>query len=167
MPKQDWSINTGEAYEGEMYGLAATNSQRFTYLVEGSMTRYGMGVQVGTSYNHIKLGAKSGKVLGITLRENKQESATRPGDGTVLLKEGTPLAVMLEGGVVVKLDTAITGEDIGCSDSGTFGAVDATHIKCVNVKALKYPAAAGDVIPVLVSMSPFDAASAPAVKTPA
>lgn len=154
MPKQEWSINTKEAYAGEQYGLATTNSQRLTYSTDAEMSAYGVAVVQGAAYNTIKVGLTAkGSILGITMRELKLESKTRPGDGTVLIPKGQPLGVMLEGPIMVKLETAITGETIGVSAAGKFGAVAATYFEAENVKALKFPAAAGDVIPVYVAVA--------------
>lgn len=154
MPKQEWSINTGEAYAGEQYGLATTNSQRLTYSTDAEMSAYGMAVVQGAKSNTIKVGlTKKGSILGITMRELKLESKTRPGDGTVLIPKGQPLGVMLEGPIMVKLKTAITDSTVGVSASGEFGAVDATYFEAENVKALKYPASAGEVIPVYVAVA--------------
>lgn len=160
MPKQDWTINTGEAYAGEQYGIVTTNSQRLTYSTEVEMSHYGLAVQQGAAYNTIKLGSDAGVVLGITMRELKLESRTRPGDGTVLIPVGQPLGVMLSGPIMVKLVTAITDVTIGVSATGEFGGVDATYIEALNLKALKYPAAAGDVIPVMINVLP-DTPAAP------
>lgn len=154
MPKQEWSINTGEAYAGEQYGLATTNSQRLTYSTDAEMSAYGLAVVQGAKSNTIKVGlTAAGSILGITMRELKLESKTRPGDGTVLIPKGQPLGVMLEGPITVKLKTAITNATVGVSASGEFGAVDSTYFEAKNVKALKYPAAAGDVIPVYVAVA--------------
>lgn len=150
MPKQDWSINTGNAYAGEVYGLAFTNSQRLTYSTDAEMTKYGLAVQQGAASNTIKVGHDTGAILGITMRETKLESKTRPGDGTILIPKGQPLAVMLDGPIMVKLVTGITDANIGISATGEFGGVASGYTKAVNVKPLKYPAAAGDVIPVMV-----------------
>lgn len=153
MPKQDWSINTGEAYAGEQYGLATTNSQRLTYSTDAEMSEYGVAVQQGVAANTIKPGHAAGEILGVTMREIKLESKTRPGDGTVLIPKGQPLAVMLEGPVMVQLKTAITSASIGISAAGAFGGVDSTYVKATNVKALRWPAAIGDVVPVMVSLA--------------
>ena len=153
MPVQTWSINTGEAYAGEQYGLATTNSQRLTYNVDAEMSEYGVAVQQGVAYTTIKVGHNVGEILGITMRELKLESKTRPGDGTVLIPKGQPLAVMLEGPVMVKLVTAITDANIGISATGGFGGVAAGYTKATNVKALRFPAKAGDVIPVMVNLA--------------
>lgn len=153
MPVQTWSINTGTAYAGEQYGLATTNSQRLTYSVEAEMSEYGIAVQQGAAFNTVKVGHDAGEILGITMREIKLESKTRPGDGTVLIPKGQPLAVMLEGPVMVKLVTPITDSNIGISATGGFGGVAADYTKATNVKALKYPADAGEVVPVMVSLA--------------
>ncbi|QHJ79817.1 MAG: hypothetical protein [Caudoviricetes sp.] len=155
MPKQDWNINTGTGAAGDVYGLAFTNSQRFTYCLDADLKAYGLGVQQGVRSDTVKIGANAGQVLGITMRQNVNESATRPGDGTVLLKAGSAQAVMVEGPIQVKLKTAITDRTIGVSATGEFGKVDATYIECTNVTAMKYPAAAGDVIPVMVYLTPL------------
>ena len=153
MPVQTWSINTGEAYAGEQYGLATTNSQRLTYNVDAEMSEYGVAVQQGVASNTIKVGHNAGEILGITMRELKLESKTRPGDGTVLIPKGQPLAVMMDGPVMVKLVTAITDANIGISATGGFGGVAAgSYTKATNVKALRFPAKAGDVIPVMVNI---------------
>ena len=152
MPKQDWNINTKPAYAGEQYGLATTNSQRLTYSTDAEMSVYGLAVQQGAASNTIKVGHDTGRVLGVTMRELKLESKTRPGDGTVLIPKGQPLAVMLEGAVVVKLKTAITDANIGVSAAGEFGGVASGYTKAVNIVALEYPASAGDVIPVMINL---------------
>lgn len=151
MPVQTWSIETGKAYAGEQYGLATTNSQRLTYSLEEAQSHYGVAVQQGAAANTIKAGHVSGEILGVTMRENKQESRTRPGDGTILLPVGTPLTVMLDGPVMVKLETAITDEVVGVSATGLFGGVGAGYTQATNVRALRWPAAAGEVIPVMVN----------------
>lgn len=154
MPKQDFTINTGDAYAGEQYGLATTNSQRLTYNTDAEMSHYGLAVVQGVASNTIKVGLTAkGSILGITMRELKLESRTRPGDGTVLIPKGQPLGVMLEGPIMVKLKTAITDAAIGVSAAGEFGGVAATYFEADNVKALRYPAAAGDVIPVYVAVA--------------
>lgn len=154
MPKQDFTINTREAYAGEQYGLATTNSQRLTFNADADMSAYGIAVVQGAASNSCKVGlTAAGSILGITMRELKLESKTRPGDGTVLIPKGYPLGVMLEGPIMVKLKTAITSAAIGVSAAGEFGGVDATYFEADNVKALRYPAAAGDVIPVYVAVA--------------
>lgn len=158
MPKQDWNINTKPAYAGEQYGLATTNSQRLTYSTDAAMDTYGVAVQQGVASNTVKVGHDAGAILGITMRELKLESKTRPGDGTVLIPKGQPLGVMLEGAITVKLQTAITGKELGINPKGLFGAVasgtgDAVYTKATNVVALQYPAAAGDVIGVMINMT--------------
>lgn len=152
MPKQDWNINTKEAYAGEQYGLATTNSQRLTYSTEAEMSHYGLAVKQGAKANTIVVGHNAGEVLGITMRELKLESKTRPGDGTVLIPVGQPLGVMLEGPIMVKLVTAISSADIGISATGEFGGVAGSYTKATNVKALRWPAAAGDVVPVMINL---------------
>lgn len=153
MPKQDWNINTKEAYAGEQYGLATTNSQRLTYNAGAEMSVYGLAVKQGATDKEVVVGHNAGEILGITMREIKLESRTRPGDGTVLIPKGQPLGVMLEGPIMVKLGTAIDSATVGVSDAGVFGKVDSTYIEATNVKALRYPAAAGDVVPVYVAMA--------------
>lgn len=154
MPKQDWNINTKEAYAGEQYGLATTNSQRLTYSTDAEMSAYGLAVVQGAKDNTIKVGLTAeGPILGITMRELKLESRTRPSDGTVLIPVGQPLGVMLEGPIMVKLKAAITDEAIGVSATGEFGGVAASYFAATNVKALRFPAAAGDVIPVYVAVA--------------
>ena len=155
MPKQDWNINTGEAYAGEQYGLATTNSQRLTYSTEVAMAHFGLAVQPGAKYNTCKPGHAAGKILGVVMRQNILESKTRPGDGTINIPVGQPLGIMLEGPVMVKLITAITDSKVGVSATGEFGGVAAgTYTECTNAVALKYPAAAGDVIPIIINVIP-------------
>ena len=155
MPKQDWNINTGEAYAGEQYGLATTNSQRLTYSTEVAMSHYGLAVQQGAKYNTCKLGHASGQILGVVMRQNILESKTRPGDGTINIPVGQPLGIMLEGPIMVKLVTAITDSKVGVSDAGEFGGVaPGTYTECTNAVALKYPANAGDVIPIMINVIP-------------
>lgn len=155
MPVQEWRINTREAYAGEQYGLATTNSQRLTYNAEVEMANFGLAVIQGTESNQVKLGAPvNGKILGVTMRQINIESATRPGDGTVAIKPGWPLGVMISGPIMVKLKTPITDENVGVSAVGEFGGVDSTYLAPDNVKALRWPAAAGDVIPVMINVLP-------------
>lgn len=153
MPKQDWSINTGRAAAGDVYGLAFTNSQRLTYMAEAAMGAYGLAVVKGATARSCKVGHDTGEILGITMRQNVLESKTRPGDGTINIPAKQPLAVMLEGPINVVLKTAITDEAIGISATGEFGGVAAGYTKATNVKAIQYPAAAGDVIAVMVTMA--------------
>lgn len=155
MPVQEWRINTREAYAGEQYGLATTNSQRLTYNAEVDMLNFGLAVIQGTNANQVKLGAPvGGQILGVTMRQINIESATRPGNGTVNIKAGWPLGVMVSGPIMVKLVTAITDENIGVSATGQFGGVDGTYLAVDNVKALRWPAAAGDVVPVMINVLP-------------
>lgn len=153
MPVQDWNIETAKATAGEQYGLATTNSQRLTYNLEAAQDQYGLAVQQGTKSNQIKVGSDSGRVLGITMRENKLESKTRPGDGAIGIPVGYPIGVMLEGAIMVKLATAITDANIGVAPTGLFGGVAGTYVKAANVVALKFPAAAGDIIPVMINLA--------------
>lgn len=153
MPVQEWRINTREAYAGEQYGLATTNSQRLTYNAEEDMLNFGLAVVQGTAANQVKPGiGEDGTVLGITMRQINLESATRPGNGTVNIKAGWPLGVMISGPIMVKLVTAITDKDIGVSATGQFGGVGAGYTKATNLTALRYPAAAGDVVPVMINV---------------
>lgn len=152
MPNQDWSINTKPAAAGDVYGLAFTNSQRLTFETEVAMTAYGVGVQQGAQSNTCKPGNAGGELLGITMRQNIVESATRPGDGTVQILPNSPLAVMMDGPIQVLLQTAITDENVGVDANGLFGGIAGDFVQCTNIRALKYPAAAGDVIPVMVVM---------------
>lgn len=151
MPKQDWNINTKEAYAGEQYGLATTNSQRLTYNAGEEMSAYGIAVKQGASDVEVLAGHENGQVLGVIMRELKLESRTRPGDGSVLIPVKQPLGVMLEGPITVKLETAITDASVGVSAKGGFGGVAGDYTKATNVKALRYPAAAGDVVPVFIT----------------
>jgi len=154
MPNQDWSINTGSGVAGDVYGLAFTNSQRFSYGIDVPMSAFGIGVQKGARSDTVTVGADAGVLLGITMRQNVTESATRPGNGTVNLVVGTVMGVMLDGPIQVVLESPVVDGNIGVSAAGTFGGVDATHLACTNVRALKFPAAIGDVIPVMVYMTP-------------
>ena len=155
MPKQDWSINTGAAYAGEQYGLATTNSQRLTFNAETEMANFGLAVVQGTASNQVKPGiGVDGTVLGITLRQINIESATRPGDGTVAIKAGWPLGVMVSGPIMVKQKTPITDKNIGVSPKGEFGGVGSGYTKATNLTALRYPASAGDVVPVMINVVP-------------
>lgn len=158
MPVQEWSINTGKAYAGDQYGLATTNSQRLTYSTDAEQSHYGLAVQQGVADNTIKVGHDAGRVLGITMRQNVLESKTRPGDGTILIPKGQPLGVMLEGAINVLLTTAITDANIGVNPQGLFGAVatggtgNAVYTKAANIVALRFPAAAGEVVPVMINL---------------
>lgn len=152
MPKQDWNINTAPAAAGDVYGLAFTNSQRLTYMTEAVMTAFGVAVVPGAKARTIKAGHVSGNILGVTMRQNVLEANTRPSDGTVRIPVNQPLSVMLSGPINVMLQTAITDENVGVSAVGLFGGVGGDYTKAVNAKALKYPAAAGDVIPVMIDM---------------
>lgn len=153
MPEQTFSINIGYGYAGDQYGLATTNSQRLTYSLDAAQDQYGLAVQQGAKSNTIKVGHDTGVVLGVTMRENKLESKTRPGDGTIGIPAGYPIGVMLEGAILVKLVTAITDANIGVSATGAFGGVGDGYTKALNIVALKYPAAAGDVVPVLINLA--------------
>lgn len=152
-PVQEWSINTGKAYAGEQYGLATTNSQRLTFNAEAEMTEYGLAVQQGAKWNTCKPGHDSGEILGVVMRQNVLESATRPGDGTIKIPVGQPLGVMMSGPIMVKLATAITDENVGISATGHFGGVASGYTAATNVKALEYPAQAGDVVPVMITLA--------------
>lgn len=152
MPKQDFNINTGFAAAGDVYGLAFTNSQRFTYKAEAEMGAYALAVVKGATSDTCKVGNSEGEILGITMRQNVLESKTRPGDGSIVIPKGHPLAVMIEGPINVVAKTAITSEEVGISAAGEFGGVATGYTKATNVKALKYPVAAGDVFPVMVVM---------------
>lgn len=167
MPKQDWTINTGAAYAGEQYGLATTNSQRLTFNTEAVMSTFGVAVVEGSKARTCKAGNGGGTILGFTMRELKYEAAKRPSDGTVLLPVGTPLGVMLEGAVMVKLKTAITDRNVGINAAGEVGGVADGFVAAKNVFAIEYPAAAGDVIPVMVMMTPAGAAALAAAEAPA
>lgn len=153
MPKQDFNINTGFAAAGDVYGLAFTNSQRLTFKAEAEMSAYALAVVKGATSDTCKVGNDSGEILGVTMRQNVLESKTRPGDGTITIPKGHPLAVMLEGPINVVAKTAITSEEVGISATGEFGGVATGYTKATNVKALKYPVAAGDVFPVMVIMA--------------
>lgn len=161
MPKQDWNINTQPAMAGDVYGLAFTNSQRLTFSTEAEMSAFGVAVIQGAKANTIKAGNTSGEILGITMRQNVLEARTRPSDGTIRIPAGQPLAVMLEGPINVLLKTAITSADIGINANGEFGGVAAGYTKATNVKALAWPAAAGDVVAVYVATALPKAAAAP------
>lgn len=154
MPIQDFTINTKRGVAGEMYGMAVTNSQRLTYNTEAALDKYGLAVVEGASARTIKVGQVGGQILGITMRENKLESNKRPGDGTVLIPKGQPLAVMLNGPVLVELKTAISGKSVGVNSKGEFGAVGGDFTEVTNVVALQYPLEAGDVCPVMVNVFP-------------
>lgn len=155
MPKQDFNINTGFAAAGDVYGLAFTNSQRFTYKAEAEMGAYALAVVKGATSDSCKVGNSEGEILGITMRQNVLESRTRPGDGTIVIPKGHPLAVMLEGPINVVAKTAVAGEDVYINDTtGEIGgSAGAGYTKATNVKAIKYPVAAGDVFPVMVIMA--------------
>ena len=157
MPIQDFKINTGRGVAGEMYGLAVTNSQRLTFNAEAAMDQYGLAVVQGSKANSIKVGQDGGRILGITMRENKLESNKRPGDGTILIPALQPLAVMLDGPVLVMAKTAITDAKVGVNSKGEFGGVGGEFTEVTNVRALEYPIAAGDVCAVMVNVFPVKA----------
>lgn len=152
MPKQDWNINTREAYAGEQYGLATTNSQRLTYNTEAEMSHYGLAVVQGAADNTIKVGQVDGQILGITMRDIKLMSKTWPGNGEILIPVGQPLGVMLSGPIMVKLVTAISDKTVAVNADGGFGGVGAGFVAVDNIQALRYPAAAGDVVPVMINV---------------
>lgn len=154
MPKQDWNINTQPAAAGDVYGLAFTNSQRLTFNTEVAMTKYGVAVKQGAASNTIAAGHDTGQILGVTIRENKLEAATRPSDGTVGIPVGQPLAVMMSGPINVLLKTAITSADIGVNTAGEFGGVAGAYTACTNASSLVWPAAAGTVVPIMIVMVP-------------
>lgn len=166
MPKQDWNINTEAAYAGEQYGLATTNSQRLTCNTEAEMSSFGIAVVRGSKERTCKPGHAAGVVYGITMRQLNKEAAKRPSDGTVLLPVGTPMGVMLEGAITVKLKTPITDKTIYVNAAGEFGGAGAGFTKAVNVEAIEYPAAAGKVVGVMVIMVPGTAAPASASEQP-
>lgn len=155
MPVQEWRINTREAYAGEQYGLATTNSQRLTYNAEAEQHNWGLAVVQGTKDTQCKVGHNKGEILGVTMRQLNLESATRPGNGTVKIPEGWPVGVMISGPIMVRLETAIDSAEIGISVQGTWGKADGSvYTAATNVKALRFPAAAGDVIPVMINVVP-------------
>lgn len=160
MPVQDWNINTQPAAAGDVYGLAFTNSQRLTFNAEVAMSVYGVAVQRGAAARSIKPGLNGTEILGVTMRENKLESRTRPGDGTVLIPVGQPLAVMMSGPINVLLKTAITGEVVGVNANGEFGAVGGDFKQVTNAKFIDYPASAGDVVPVMLTLTETTVAAA-------
>lgn len=154
MPVQTWSVNTQPAVAGEMYGLATTNSQRLTYSAEAKMERYGLPVKQGSKANLCAIGQEAdGSILGITMRSDKLESATRPGDGTVLIPALQPLAVMLSGPINILATAAITGKDVGVNPAtGEFGAPGGSYVKVPNLTMIEYPLAAGSVGAVMVNV---------------
>lgn len=156
MPAQKFQINTDKAYAGIQYGLATTNSQRLTYSTESAMTTFGLGVVQGSKEKTCKLGQnEDGTILGITMRQDNIESATRPGDGTVGLKVDTPMGVMIQGPINIKVKTAVAGKEIGMNpETGEFGGVDATYILVTNLEMLEYPLAAGEVGGVMINVFP-------------
>lgn len=162
MPVQDWNINTGNAYAGEQYGLATTNSQRLTFSIEDAagQSHYGLAQAPGAKDNTCKLGTvKVGElnyILGVSMREIKLESRTRPGDGTILIQKGYPIGVMLSGPIMVKLAAPIAADKVIHVDAkGQFGgATLADSVEVANVVPLRFPATTGDVIPVMINVLP-------------
>lgn len=157
MPVQDWSVNTKKGAAGEMYGIATTNSQRLTRSVEAEQNVYGLCVQEGAAANTVKVGLDDGFAFGVTMRENKLESAKRPGDGTVLIPKGQPLAIMVSGPINILAKTAISGKEVGVNSKGEFGGVGGDYVAVKNIQAIEYPIAAGDVGAVMVNVLPVKA----------
>ena len=129
MPKQEWSINTGEAYAGEQYGLATTNSQRLTYSTDAEMSAYGLAVVQGAKSNTIKVGlTEKGSILGITMRELTRaytDAQIAGGIGALPARDNT---VMTMGVIWVSPAVAVAKDDpvYVVKESGLFTNVAGT-----------------------------------------
>ena len=155
MPVQNYSINTGDGYEGQMHGLQQTRADISTGYADDAIS-FGKAVSVGTGERGVKLG---GDVLvhGISVRQIDREAATRPSDGTVVFKKGDTLPILHDGRIVVKVADAGQADRKAAvfvnTKTGQFAVAAATDfVEAKNVRwAISKTVEAGALIPVVIT----------------
>lgn len=147
---QKYTINTGTAYEGQIFGLS---EHMYIRTVEANSAVVAMGKPVkataGTIRN-VDPAAKSTaneKCYGIIVRQINREAATYPStDGIMGMKKGAVLGLMVEGQIMVKLHAAVSRDAALGFDPANGWSVTTPYANVVTLQA----GAAGDIIPVRI-----------------
>lgn len=151
---QKFSMNTGDAYEGMVYGLRTAMSIR-TGEAHG---KPGFGQAVKARANTERgVEPATGDSLkkdcyGILVRQVNHEAALRPSlDGSMDITDGELVGLMVEGQIMVKLKAAVQRDQSVTMDSTTKTWEHSTTVadNFSNVVALQ-AGSAGDTIPVRI-----------------
>lgn len=163
MPAQSYTINTGDGYEGQLYGLQQTRADIQTGFAEndGGIS-FGKAVAVGTGERGVVLGASGADaavvhIAGISVRQIDREAATRPSDGTVVFRKGDTLPVMSDGRIVIKVADAgacVRGARVHVEKTTGkfFTAAGTGRVEAANVSwGVNKTAALGDLVHVVIT----------------
>lgn len=151
---QTYKINTGNAYEGMLYGLKTAMEIR-TVTATDDMESFGLPVVATANtvrgVNFLAIAADLEACYGITLRQINHESDTRPSTGSLGVYPNEDLGMMVEGEIMVRLGKAAKRDEPMAYDvNGWTGKTNSTDTKAYcNVTALQ-AGAAGDIIPVRI-----------------
>lgn len=150
---QDYNINTGNAYEGMVYGLRTAMDIRTVEdarLTDANATKAGKAAKAvadtvrGVEFAGATVAGHS--CYGIIVRQINHEAATRPSNGEMAYVKGDLLGLLTDGAIMVKLKSAVKRDAlVGMEADGTWSTAAAFS----NVKALQ-AGAAGDVVPVRI-----------------
>ena len=157
MPVQDYSINTKAAVEGMLYGMHQTRADIQTAFAEELGISYGKAVKNGTTDRGVLLGVDGTHVLGVVLRQDIREAATRPSDGTYVigLKETIPMlqdgrftALIVDGGAITRGQQAYVDSVTG----KFYVAAGANRVLATNVTfSHNLTLAAGEITDLLIT----------------
>lgn len=150
---QPYNINTGDAYEGMVYGLRTAMTIR---TVEDARSAENKACEAGKAVTAVAntvrgvegLGGAASTAgntcYGIIVRQINHEAAARPSlDGKMAYQKGDLLGLLEEGEVMVKLGATIKRDEaIGMETNGKWGKTGAY----ANVIALK-GGNDGDIVP--------------------
>ena len=154
MPVQDYNINIQSAQEGTLYGLALTNSQRFSYRAATALTA-GKVVQ-RTAERDVSLGsAGAGNQFGIVMRQTILESDFRPNTGAAPYPVGSIVPVLEEGplNIVTLAACTYTSDVYVNTTTGQFTSAATTgFVKASNMKFMA-SGGAGSVVPVMITLA--------------
>jgi len=154
---QQFNINTGDAYEGMVYGMRTAMTIRTVEAHDvplGQVSAIEAGKPVVAKADTVRGVNNSGNstananCYGIIVRQINHEAATRPSlDGQMAIMSGDLLGMMVEGEVMVKLSATVARDaKLGfVAASKTWSTANAYQ----NVVALK-AGKAGDIIPVRI-----------------
>lgn len=158
MPVQDYNINTPDNSVGTLYGLQHTRADiRTGFLTTDA--EFGSAVQFDdTKERGFKVAAAvAGKVSGIVMRYDMKEAATRPSDGTVVLKPQDGVPVVVDGSINVRIDEAgavKAGQLAFVGADGVFGITAAgSRTATTNVTFITSGTLVkGDIVPVSITL---------------
>lgn len=164
MPLQEYTVNTRDAIEGQLYGLQQSSASIMSGTADNAIS-FARGVSQGAKDRSVLLGqptltdADKVRLLGVSLRQVNREQEVRAGDGTITFAIGTEIPVLRRGQVNVKIkDSCAVGGAVHMDKvTGMFyGAAGAGLVQVVNAQ-YRSTGSVDSIVVLEITESPFEA----------